>query len=110
MSITYPFDDIDHPNHSPWAVATVFLCFLLTVALVACTGKLDMPPPAPPVQAVYIPVTEKCDVAQVESSTLHTDDGAPDDIYDATKQLLADIGLLKADREKLQAANKEPCE
>lgn len=78
-------------------------------ALGACAAGRTIPPPAPPAQAVYIPVPVPCEVAPVESSTLNTDDGVPDDIFEATKQLLADLGLLEGDREKLQAANTDPC-
>lgn len=95
---------------SAWDALVVSLfVFVAALALSSCATTRDLPPPSPPAVAVYVPVTEACEIEKVENTPLHTDDGAPDDIYEATKQLLADLGLLKGDRERLQAANSGPC-
>lgn len=106
--MTYPPERKYGPPNLRDAALVIIVVWVAAIALSACSTT-SLPPPAPPAVPVYIPVTEACEVEQVESSTLHTDDGAPDDIYEATKQLLADLGLLKSDREKLQAANSDPC-
>lgn len=110
MSLLYPFDDPSDPRHSPPVIALLVGGFLLILlALTACAGRTQLPPPAPPAVPVYIPVVQPCEVEQVDTSPLSADDGVPMDIYAAVQQIVADIMVLKADREELKAANTDPC-
>ena len=51
-----------------------------------------------------------CEVVKVVKSPLVTDGlGAGNDLYEAVKRILADRSILIGDREKLAAANDDPC-
>lgn len=82
---------------------------LALVLLSACSTTGRLPPPAPGAVEVLVPVTQPCEVAQVENTPLPTAGGVPNDIYEAVKRILADRQVLIADREQLQAANSNPC-
>ncbi len=86
-----------------------FWTFVL-FALTGCASKPLTPPQAPPAVEVMIPVPVPCQVAQVPRSPLPSRSRAiPNDIFDAVKIVLADRAVLKADRERLIAANSNPC-
>lgn len=77
----------------------------------SCAARQPIvPPPAPEAIPVYIPIPKPCEVEKVAKSRLVTEElGAGDDLYEAVKRVLADRSILKADREKLVAANDAPC-
>jgi hypothetical protein len=91
------------------------LYFWFVIALVAisllsgCTSTRNLPPPAPLIQKVLVPVSQPCQVEQVTNSPLPSAGGVPLDIFEAVKRVLADRAILLGDREKLQAANSDPC-
>ena len=78
--------------------------------MAGCAHAPLVPPQAPPAVEVLIPVAVPCNVASVVPSKLPTaSTSIPDDIFDAVKLVLADRAVLKADRERLVAANSNPC-
>lgn len=81
----------------------------LALALAACATTKDIPPAAPEAVEVLVPVTKPCEIAQVANSPLPSAPGVPLDIFEAVKRVLADRQVLLGDREKLQAANSDPC-
>lgn len=88
------------------------LAFWAAIAIIlqGCATKPLTPPQAPPAVEVLIPVPVPCQVAQVASSGLPTaSEPIKGDIYRAVQLILADRAVLKADRERLQAANSNPC-
>ncbi|MFC3214639.1 hypothetical protein [Novosphingobium panipatense] len=83
------------------------LALALVAALAGCGPKFSTPPP---VVEVLTPISEPCEVAQVDNSTLPSAHRpATGDIFEDVKTILADRATLRADREKLQAANSDPC-
>lgn len=76
------------------------------LGLAACSTPAG---PTPKAIEVLVPVTQPCEVAQVQSSPLPSAGGVPNDIFEAVKRVLADRQVLLGDREKLQAANSNPC-
>lgn len=108
----HPFD-YQHcaaPTPRSWRWAAYSILFLMLVVLLpSCAGKSALPPPPAPAVEVLVPVTKPCEVAQVPSSPLPSAGGVPSDIYEAVKRVLADRQVLLGDREKLQAANSNPC-
>lgn len=93
-----------------WRIAIwIALVFMTLAVLGGCTATRQLPPPPPPVHKVLVPVTQACEVEKVENSPLPSAGGVPSDIFEAVKRVLADRSVLLADREKLQAANTEPC-
>lgn len=88
-------------------VSLVSILLLTTLFLLgACTTRQPLPGP---VVEVQVPVAVPCEIDQVDTSPLPSAEGVPNDIFDAVKIVLADRALLKADREKLKAANTSPC-
>lgn len=87
------------------------LCLGSCILLGGCAGPkaLQVPPPAPDAQAVYIPVPKPCKVEKVTPSPLATAAGVPHDIFGAVQRILADRELLKGDRTKALAAASDPC-
>lgn len=92
-------------------LAAVLWAMLLVAALSSCTttGSPLPPPRAPDAVKVLVPVPTPCAVEQVEASTLPSAGGVPNDIFEAVKRVLADRAVLLGDREKLVAANSDPC-
>ena len=87
----------------------LLLCMALSLSACATTKPLT-PPQAPPAVEVLIPVPVPCDVAQVAPSELPSATRpVPNDIYGAVQIVLADRATLRADRERLVAANSNPC-
>lgn len=87
----------------------LMIVLAVVLALGGCTATRQTPPPAPVATKVLVPVTEPCKVAKVDPSPLPSAGGVPDDIFEAVKRVLGDRQVLLADREKLVAANTEPC-
>lgn len=105
-----------HRNHSePPMIKKLTLWGLVfpicLVFLPACTKQPVnlLPPAASEAVEVYIPVTKPCEVVRVEPSVLPSASGIADDIFEAAKAILADRSVLLGDREKLVAANTDPC-
>ena len=88
-----------------------FIFWTPALVLAACSTavKAPVPPQPAPAVPVYIPVAQACEVEKVQPSELATADGVPNDLYEAVKRVLADRSLLLGDREKLTAANSDPC-
>lgn len=88
-----------------------FIFWTPVVALAACstTAKAPVPPQAAEARPVYIPVPKACEVEKVQPSELPSAGGVGDDLYEAVKRVLADRAVLLGDREKLVAANSDPC-
>lgn len=83
---------------------------ILACSLVSCTKAVNVPPSAPEALPVYIPIVKPCEVAKVPKSPLPSDDVVvPDDIFEAVKLALSDRAVALSDREKLAAANDDPC-
>jgi hypothetical protein len=115
MSTTFPHTPHLRPAHTElldtaWRVWLWLMFVMLAVlALGACTATRNTPPPAPLATKVLVPVTEPCKVEKVDPSPLPSAGGVPDDIFEAVKRVLGDRAVLLADREKLVAANTDPC-
>lgn len=79
------------------------LIFLTPLALLsACGGQQRIP------RVVNVPIPVPCDIIQAEVSELpEPPTGA--DIFVLAQHAAAQIKLLKADRERLLAANRSPC-
>lgn len=87
-----------------------FWLICLTLSLPGCSSKPLTPPQAPSAVEVLVPVPVPCKVAQVPSSKLPSAIVTiPRDIFEAVKIVLADRATLKADRERMAAANSDPC-
>ncbi len=79
-------------------------------SIAGCASRPLTPPQAPPAIEVLVPVPVPCRVEPVASSRLPTASAPiPTDIWDGVKLILADRATLKADRERLKAANSNPC-
>jgi PBP1b-binding outer membrane lipoprotein LpoB len=92
------------------AMSTYGVLAALAVVLAGCTTTKDVEPPqAPPAVEVLVPVSKPCKVEKVEKSPLATADGVPNDLFEAVKRILADRAILLGDREKMAAANSDPC-
>lgn len=93
-----------------YAPVIAFWAAVGIIMLEGCTPKPLTPPQAPSAVEVLIPVPTPCKVAAVALSGLPTaSTSIPDDIYRAVQLVLADRAVLKADRERLAAANNHPC-
>ena len=92
------------------SAALLVLATILVGLASGCAHRAPLPPPpAPPAVEVLIPIAKPCQVEKVEKSPLATSQGVPNDIFEAVKRVLADRAILMSDREKLVAANSDPC-
>ena len=79
----------------------IALAGIMPLTLAAC-ATMQMP------EKTYIPVPIPCEVEQVEKTELPTPTGY-ENLFGLAKIALAQIGLLKAENERLRAANNNPC-
>lgn len=83
---------------------------LTALVLAACASAPKVPPQAPPAVKVLVPVPVPCKVEKVAKSPLVTEQQpVAGEIFEAVKQVLADRAILKGDRERMAAANNDPC-
>lgn len=95
------------PSKGASRVSLFLWSTIAALAVAACSTAAHAPPPA---TEVLVPVVKPCAVAQVDNSELPSASRkATGDIFEDVKTVLADRSVLKADREKLQAANSNPC-
>ena len=92
---------------STFRLTVAAIALALVIGLAGC-GAPPRSTPGKPVE-VKVAVREACQPAQVKPSTLPSSQGFPADIYEAVKRVLADRAVLLGDRERLVAANTDPC-
>lgn len=78
------------------------LLVLATFILPACTSTATLP------KEIRVPVPVPCEIEQVPATELPVPD-SDESLYGLAKIALAQIGLLKAENERLRAANNSPC-
>lgn len=92
------------------SLALLVLATILVGLSSGCAHRAPLPPPpAPPAIEVLVPIAKPCEVQKVEKSALPSALGLPNEIFEAVKRVLADRAILLSDREKLAAANSDPC-
>lgn len=91
-----------------WLAGSILVGPALLLAGCATLKPIVPPPPAEAVP-VLIPIPQACKVQKVPESALASAGGLTGDIFEDVKRVLADRAQLLADRERLQAANSDPC-
>lgn len=92
-----------------WATV-LFLALVPILMGSGCASTPKVPLQAPPAVKVLVPVPVPCVIAEVPKSALPSQSNPIlNDIYRAVQIVLADRAVLKADRERMAAANSDPC-
>lgn len=82
--------------------AAAALVGLAALLLASCTSTATLP------KEIRVPIPVPCEIEQVPATELPAPDG-DESLYGLAKIALAQIGLLKAENERLRAANNSPC-
>jgi hypothetical protein len=104
-------EDAPEPDPNPFKMLLILaLCVLTIMALAGCSGKprINPAPPAPVIAKIAIPVD--CVISQVAVPAYPGDMvRIGDDVYTLARLAMADRRVRIAERDRLRAANANPC-